>query len=202
VHRVHLNPSIPGRWSLDPYRQPIDFGEVPEIVEGSTAYLQIVGVDGDIKVAVVAGLPPNQCRDTPAAANPVAHARIIQGIENPDDLGKQHAGRPEPARPTNHPISAHQHLARERLCAEIATGPFGRHDRRMTAQPLLRSVDAVTVPVPDLDAGLGFYRDRLGHSLLWRHGEIGQAGLQLAASDTELVLTTRGAYVPRPGWLA
>ena len=69
----------------------------------------------------------------------------------------------------------------------------------MTAQPLLRSVDAVTVPVPDLDAGLSFYRDRLGHSLLWRHGEIGQAGLQLAASDTELVLTTRGAYAP--SWL-
>jgi hypothetical protein len=42
-------------------------------------------------------------------------------------------------------------------------GSFG-HDRRMTAQPLLRSVDAVTVPVPDLDAGLSFYRDRLGHS--------------------------------------
>jgi hypothetical protein len=62
-----------------------------------------------------------------------------------------------------------------------------------------RSVDAVTVPVPDLDAGLGFYRDRLGHSLLWRNGEIGQAGLQLAASDTELVLTTRGVYAP--SWL-
>jgi predicted enzyme related to lactoylglutathione lyase len=69
----------------------------------------------------------------------------------------------------------------------------------MTTQPLLRSVDAVTVPVSDLDAGLSFYRDRLGHSVLWRHSEIGQAGLQLAASDTELVLTTRGAYAP--SWL-
>jgi predicted enzyme related to lactoylglutathione lyase len=82
---------------------------------------------------------------------------------------------------------------------EVAIGRFRRHDRRMTALPLLRSVDAVTVPVPDLDAGLGFYRDRLGHCLLWRHDEIGQAGLQLAASDTELVLTTRGGYAP--SWL-
>jgi catechol 2,3-dioxygenase-like lactoylglutathione lyase family enzyme len=60
--------------------------------------------------------------------------------------------------------------------------------------PLLRKVDAVTVPVPDLEAGLGFYRDRLGHALLWRHDEIGQAGLRLPDTDTELVLTTQLDY--------
>jgi len=27
-------------------------------------------------------------------------------------------------------------------------------------------VDAVTIPVPDLDSGLRFYRDALGHELL------------------------------------
>jgi catechol 2,3-dioxygenase-like lactoylglutathione lyase family enzyme len=36
----------------------------------------------------------------------------------------------------------------------------------MPAAPLLRKVDAVTVPVPDLDTGLRFYRDALGHQLL------------------------------------
>ena len=69
----------------------------------------------------------------------------------------------------------------------------------MTDFPLLRSVDAVTVPVPDLDSGLAFYRARLGHPLLWRHDELGQAGLGLAAKGTELVLSTRAPYAPT--WL-
>ena len=65
--------------------------------------------------------------------------------------------------------------------------------------PLLRRVDAVTVPVPSLDEGLRFYRDLLGHDLLWRDDGTGQAGLRLAEGDTELVLTTRQAY--EPCWL-
>lgn len=64
---------------------------------------------------------------------------------------------------------------------------------------LLRKVDAVTIPVPDLDSGLRFYRDRLGHSLLWRNDALGQAGLALPDSDTEIVLTTRPDYAPN--WL-
>jgi predicted enzyme related to lactoylglutathione lyase len=64
---------------------------------------------------------------------------------------------------------------------------------------LLRKVDAVTVPVTDLDAGLAFYGDGLGHRLLWRNDATGQAGLRLPESDTELVLTTRQDY--EPDWL-
>lgn len=64
---------------------------------------------------------------------------------------------------------------------------------------LLRKVDAVTVKVPDLDAGLAFYAGRLGHVLNWRNDEIGQAGLALPDSDTEIVLTTEQAY--EPNWL-
>jgi catechol 2,3-dioxygenase-like lactoylglutathione lyase family enzyme len=48
-------------------------------------------------------------------------------------------------------------------------------------------------PVPDLDAGLRFYRDSLGHELRWRDDQAGQAGLGLPGSDTEIVLTTRQA---------
>ena len=57
-------------------------------------------------------------------------------------------------------------------------------------EPLLRQVDCVQIPVPDLDAGLRFYRDGLGLELKWRHAT--QAGLRLG--DTELVLQTE-----RPG---
>ncbi|MFG6194346.1 VOC family protein [Nonomuraea sp. JJY05] len=67
------------------------------------------------------------------------------------------------------------------------------------ASPAIRKVDAVMVPVPDLDSGLGFYRDRLGHELLWRNDELGQAGLGLPDTDTEIVLTTRLGLVPT--WL-
>src|ERR1700691_221096 len=64
----------------------------------------------------------------------------------------------------------------------------------MSASPLFQAIDAVTNPVPDLDAGLPFYRDSLGHELRWRNDDIGQAGLALAGSDTEIVLTTRQRY--------
>jgi predicted enzyme related to lactoylglutathione lyase len=64
----------------------------------------------------------------------------------------------------------------------------------MHQEPVLRMVDAVTIPVPDLDRGLAFYRDHLGHELLWRHDELGQAGLRLPDGETELVLSTRLDY--------
>jgi predicted enzyme related to lactoylglutathione lyase len=63
-------------------------------------------------------------------------------------------------------------------------------------EPLLQYVDAVTVPVPDIDRGLAFYRDVLGHQLLWRNEATGQAGLRTPQSDTEIVLTTRQDYEP------
>lgn len=69
----------------------------------------------------------------------------------------------------------------------------------MSQLPLLRAVDAVMVPVPDLDQGLQFYRERLGHELLWRNDQIGQAGLRLPDSETELVLSTNHPYAP--SWL-
>ena len=65
--------------------------------------------------------------------------------------------------------------------------------------PLLRKVDAVTVRVPDLDSGIAFYVQSLGHSLNWRNDEIGSAGLALPESDTEIVLTTEHGY--EPNWL-
>ena len=62
--------------------------------------------------------------------------------------------------------------------------------------PVLQYVDAVTVPVPDPDRGLAFYRDVLGHQLIWRSEAAGQAGLRTPGSGTEIVLTTRQSYEP------
>jgi len=56
------------------------------------------------------------------------------------------------------------------------------------AEPLFRKVDCLQVPVPDLEAGLAFYRDQLGHALIWRTATA--AGLRMAESDAELVIQT------------
>jgi predicted enzyme related to lactoylglutathione lyase len=63
-------------------------------------------------------------------------------------------------------------------------------------EPLLRYLDAVTIPVPDLDKGMAFYCGVLGHELLWRNDAVGQAGLGTPESSTEIVLTTRQRYEP------
>ena len=54
--------------------------------------------------------------------------------------------------------------------------------------PLIRKVDCVRLYVPDLEAGLSFYRDRLGHELIWRTNTA--AGLRLPESEAELVIQT------------
>ena len=56
------------------------------------------------------------------------------------------------------------------------------------AQPLILRVDAVQIIVSDLEAGLAFYRDKLGHELRWRNET--SAGLAMPNSDTELVIQT------------
>ncbi len=53
---------------------------------------------------------------------------------------------------------------------------------------LLRKVDCVRLYVPDLEAGLAFYRNQLGHELIWRTETA--AGLRLPESDAELVIQT------------
>src|SRR5690349_5837119 len=71
--------------------------------------------------------------------------------------------------------------------------------REVADDGLLRRIDAVTIPVPDLDQGLLFYREALGHDLLWRDDSRGQAGLRMPETDAEIVLTRGQAY--EPNWL-
>ncbi|HWC31295.1 MAG TPA: VOC family protein [Dehalococcoidia bacterium] len=56
------------------------------------------------------------------------------------------------------------------------------------AEPLISKVDCVSFPVPDLEEALEFYRDALGHQLIWRTDSA--AGLRLPESEAELVLRT------------
>lgn len=61
--------------------------------------------------------------------------------------------------------------------------------REMADSPLFRKVDSYQLPVKDLEAALAFYRDALGHELLWRT-EVG-AGLRLPEQEgAEIVLQT------------
>jgi predicted enzyme related to lactoylglutathione lyase len=56
------------------------------------------------------------------------------------------------------------------------------------SEPLFRKIDGLQIPVPDLEAGLASYRDRLGHELIWRTSI--SAGLRLPGTDAELVIQT------------
>jgi catechol 2,3-dioxygenase-like lactoylglutathione lyase family enzyme len=69
----------------------------------------------------------------------------------------------------------------------------------MSNAPILRAIDAVTVPVPDLDQGLAYYRDQLGHEVIWRNDDLGQVALRLPESRAELVLATHQNY--EANWL-
>ena len=59
-------------------------------------------------------------------------------------------------------------------------------------EPLVRKIDCIQIHVPDLDAGLAFYRDQLGHQLVWRTERA--VGLRLPDTDAEIVL-----QIERPG---
>ena len=54
--------------------------------------------------------------------------------------------------------------------------------------PLFRKIDCLQIPVPDLNAGLAFYRDKLGHELIWRTATA--AGLRMPETDAEIVIQT------------
>ncbi len=53
------------------------------------------------------------------------------------------------------------------------------------SRPLFRKLDNLLLRVADLDAAVSFYRDRLGHRVVWRSDEA--VGFALPDTDTELV---------------
>ena len=59
----------------------------------------------------------------------------------------------------------------------------------MNAKPLFRKLDNLLLRVADLDAAVSFYRDRLGHRVLWRSEDA--VGFALPDTDAELVCHLR-----------
>jgi lactoylglutathione lyase len=55
-------------------------------------------------------------------------------------------------------------------------------------EPFAQRVDCLRLYVSDLDAGIAFYRDQLGHPLAWRTEHA--VGLRMPQTDTEIVLQT------------
>jgi len=53
---------------------------------------------------------------------------------------------------------------------------------------MFHKIDCVRLHVPDLEAALAFYRDRLGHRLIWRTEQA--IGLGMPDADSEIVLHT------------
>ncbi|MHA2035045.1 MAG: VOC family protein [Promethearchaeota archaeon] len=55
---------------------------------------------------------------------------------------------------------------------------------------LFRKIDCIRIPVPSLEKGLNFYKDLLGHQLIWRTESA--VGLRIPESEAELVIHTEG----------
>ena len=53
-------------------------------------------------------------------------------------------------------------------------------------QPLFRKIDCHLLRVNDLEEAIAFYRDKLGHPILWRTDEA--VGFRLPETDAELVV--------------
>jgi predicted enzyme related to lactoylglutathione lyase len=56
-------------------------------------------------------------------------------------------------------------------------------------EPFVRKVDCIRLYVSDLEAGLSFYRDKMGLALIWRTEQ--SVGLALPDDKTEIVLHTK-----------
>jgi hypothetical protein len=51
------------------------------------------GVDGEVEITVLAGLPAGQRGHTPAAADPVPHTSLVERVQHRDDVPHAHPPR-------------------------------------------------------------------------------------------------------------
>ena len=57
-----------------------------------------------------------------------------------------------------------------------------------TKKSLFKKIDCVRIPVTDLNEGVKFYSEKLGHELIWQTED--SAGLKLDQDESEIVLYT------------
>lgn len=68
----------------------------------------------------------------------------------------------------------------------------GKAGKNTMTKPLFQNIDCLIFKVPDIDAALTFYRDKLGLPLAWRT----ETGLALRVGESELVLSTEHQRPP------
>jgi lactoylglutathione lyase len=56
----------------------------------------------------------------------------------------------------------------------------------MISEPLFQRIDCLNLPVGDLEEALEFYRDKLGHSVIWKTEH--SVGLRFPDDEAELVI--------------
>jgi hypothetical protein len=91
VDRMHVDPAPARCPQFHPYRQPILLGCVPQLAEHLPAALEVLRVDGQIKIPVLPGLPSGQSGNAPAAAHPMTDAGTIQHVQDHDHVFGAHA---------------------------------------------------------------------------------------------------------------
>ena len=110
----------------------------------------------------------------PAQLAPIVKAKAY-GYAGNTKSGEQVVGADGGENPTSR-------FARENPTRRSSTPTFGVS----MSNALFKTVDCLQLPVKSLEAALAFYRDRLGHRLIWRTGTA--AGLGMDDGVTELVL--------------
>jgi len=60
---------------------------------------------------------------------------------------------------------------------------------KASSKTLFQKIDCIRINVPDLDEGLSFYKDELGHEIIWRAEDA--VGLRMPNTDAEIVLQTQ-----------
>jgi hypothetical protein len=70
LHRVRINPLIARCAQLNPHRSPVRFDGIPEAAELLKARLEVVRINGEIKVAVLPALQASKDGNPPSRHRP------------------------------------------------------------------------------------------------------------------------------------
>ncbi|OFE16583.1 hypothetical protein BA895_03060 [Humibacillus sp. DSM 29435] len=89
-HRVKVNPSAGATGHLQAHGEPVGLGGETHLLELRASGLKRIGVDRQVKVAVLAGRFTVERVDSLTPGEPVADTRMLEGIEDEDHLIGSH----------------------------------------------------------------------------------------------------------------